>query len=108
MTDTSGTPISPVGQINPELTISAASINNEPVELDGTPTSPERLRRGSKPLVLENLGTAERERRARLHSERQADPAVLVDIPQTPQATELEMSGATKEEASSLSGRPST
>ncbi|KAK5124253.1 hypothetical protein LTR85_001956 [Meristemomyces frigidus] len=97
MTDPSGTPISPVGQSKPELTISAAPINDEPVELDGTPTSPERLRRGSKPLVLESLGPEERERRAKLHSERQADPAVLVDIPQTPQAAELEKSGATIE-----------
>ncbi|KAK5135355.1 hypothetical protein LTR08_005297 [Meristemomyces frigidus] len=36
-------------------------------------------------------------RRAKLHSERQADPAVLVDIPETPQAEELQKSGAMDE-----------
>lgn len=44
-------PISPVTSSKPELTISEAAINAEPVELDGTPTSPERAsgtRRSSK------------------------------------------------------------
>jgi len=35
------------------------------------------------------------QKRAQLHKERKNDPAVLVDIPQTPQAEELEKSGAT-------------
>lgn len=50
MADTQGTPVSPVGVNKPEISVSAASINNEPVELDSTPTSPEeqRRRRGSK------------------------------------------------------------
>lgn len=45
-----GDPISPVTITKPELTISAPAINNEPVELDGTPTSTgiKERRRSSK------------------------------------------------------------
>lgn len=58
----SETPISPVGVSKPELTITAASINNEPVELDSTPTSPEKSRRrGSKAEALEQLAPEEQE-----------------------------------------------
>lgn len=48
--DDQTTPISPVGATKPEISVSAPAINNEPVELDSTPTSPEELkkRRGSK------------------------------------------------------------
>lgn len=38
------------------------------------------------------------QRRAQLIAERKRDPAVLVDIPKTPQAEELEKSGATAED----------
>jgi hypothetical protein len=50
MVDTDKAPISPVGVSKPEISVSAAAINSEPVELDSTPTSPEELqkRRGSK------------------------------------------------------------
>lgn len=51
MASTDPTPISPVTRTaNPEISVSAAAINNEPVELDSTPTSPEeqRRRRSSK------------------------------------------------------------
>lgn len=50
MSDAQGTPVSPVGVSKPEISVSAAAINSEPVELDSTPTSPEDLkkRRGSK------------------------------------------------------------
>ena len=64
------TPISPVGTSKPELTLTMASINNEPIELDATPTSPEVMRmsrRSSKALALEafqaqrGINSAERE-----------------------------------------------
>ena len=41
------------------------------------------------------------QRREKLHAERQADPAIMVDIPKTPQAEELQKSGA-MDEASEL------
>ncbi|KXT15072.1 hypothetical protein AC579_1506 [Pseudocercospora musae] len=108
------TPISPVTGKAPELTLSIASINNEPIELDSTPASPETLRlapRGSKATALEaveadpGLSPAEKERRAQKILDRQADPAVLVDIPQTPQAEELEKSGATKDDSGNATSR---
>lgn len=58
-------PISPIKLSKPELTISAAAINNEPIELDGTSISPEELRlarRGSKDEALEALGLGRAER----------------------------------------------
>ena len=58
------TPVSPVRDTKPELTLTSASINNEPVELDSTPASPEHLRavrRGSKPAALEELSPEEQE-----------------------------------------------
>jgi len=111
MATSSDPPISPVTASRPELTISAASVNAEPVELDGTPTSPERARtiasrRGSRPTNLElteeelaGMTVEERQRREELISSRKADPAVLVDIPQTPGAEELSISGATSDSA---------
>jgi hypothetical protein len=56
-------PISPVADKNPVFTLSAATIevNQEPVELDSTPTSHEQLkRRESKAGVLEGLSEKER------------------------------------------------
>jgi hypothetical protein len=66
MASASETPISPVGVSKPELTISAPAMNEEPVELDGTPTSAENVRsglarRGSKAEVLAELSAEERE-----------------------------------------------
>lgn len=50
------TPISPVTTSKPpEFTISAPAVNSEPVELDSTPTSAEKvhdLKHGSKPEQL--------------------------------------------------------
>ncbi|KAK0904262.1 hypothetical protein LTR57_018793 [Friedmanniomyces endolithicus] len=40
------------------------------------------------------MSPQEREKRARLISERKEDPGVLVDIPQTPHAEEFEQAGA--------------
>lgn len=69
------TPISPVKFNKPELTISAAAINNEPIELDSTPLSAEDLRmarRGSKAAALEALdaekGLSSSEREVCCHS----------------------------------------
>ncbi|WPH02534.1 Hypothetical protein R9X50_00539900 [Acrodontium crateriforme] len=92
MTDSSGFPISPIRVNRPELTISPAAINSEPVELDSTPASPETVkRRGSKTTMLEMaLTPEEQEKRAQLISERKGNPAVLVDIPQTPGPDQLE------------------
>ncbi|KAK4498777.1 hypothetical protein PRZ48_009287 [Zasmidium cellare] len=104
------TPISPIKLTKPELTISAAAINNEPIELDGTSISPEELRlarRGSKAEALEaleaekGLSRAERERRAKLILERKSNPAVLVDIPQAPAPDELERAGAGRDDGNS-------
>jgi hypothetical protein len=64
MASASETPISPVTDSKPELTISAPSINAEPVELDSTPASPENVRNGrraSKPEALEELSPKEKE-----------------------------------------------
>ncbi|KAK0269264.1 hypothetical protein LTR91_015004 [Friedmanniomyces endolithicus] len=94
MANASGVPISPVGKSNPQFTLSAAAINNEPVELDGEPASPEHHHHHSKADALEGLSPQEREKRARLMSERKEDPGVLVDIPQTPHAEEFEQAGA--------------
>ncbi|KAF2772044.1 hypothetical protein EJ03DRAFT_348856 [Teratosphaeria nubilosa] len=91
----SADPISPVGVSRPELTISPASINNQPIELDSTPSSTRNTRRGSRAAVLEDMSPQEREKREQLISQRKSNPAVMVDIPQTPGADELEKSGAT-------------
>ncbi|KAI6901381.1 hypothetical protein KC318_g8164 [Hortaea werneckii] len=66
-----------------------------PAELDGTPSSPERMRRNSRPRALKDLSPEERDRRIAMHKERENDPAVLVDLPGTPQAEELEKVGVT-------------
>ena len=51
------TPISPVtaSKPGPQFTLSAASINNEPIELDSTELSPEMGRRRSDAVALEEL-----------------------------------------------------
>lgn len=109
--------ISPITTEKPELVVSAASINSEPVELDSTPASPEkvRARRASRDELLAELDEEEKEvcsdqmgsnrngmvdavvadwrtyqKRKQLLLERKGDPAVLVDIPKTPGADELE------------------
>lgn len=55
--------VSPMGTGNPEFIISAESINAEPVELDSTPASPEkvRARRASRDELLAELGEDEKE-----------------------------------------------
>ncbi|PNS20258.1 Peregrin [Sphaceloma murrayae] len=98
-------PVSPVRTNKPELRIDAAAINDIPVELDGTPTTPARLRARATdgherqqhaPAADEPISKEEKERLAKLISERKGDPAVLVDIPQTPQAEELNIAEKTK------------
>lgn len=59
------TPISPVGVTKPELTVSAASINNEPVELDSTPTSPEKTREGRRGSKVDALDLSPQEQEVR-------------------------------------------
>ncbi|KAK5109778.1 hypothetical protein LTR62_006510 [Meristemomyces frigidus] len=84
-------PISPVDKAKPELTLSAAAINSTPVELDGESTS---IVPGSaeqrRDQVVGQPSLEEREKRDKIISERKDDPAVLVDIPQTPDADEFE------------------
>jgi hypothetical protein len=55
--------ISPVTTEKPELIVSAPSINSEPVELDSTPTSPDkvRTRRASRDELLAELDEEEKE-----------------------------------------------
>jgi hypothetical protein len=55
--------VSPIDTAKPEFIISAQSINAEPIELDGTPTSPEkvRARRASRDELLAGLGGKEKE-----------------------------------------------
>ncbi|KAI7369834.1 hypothetical protein KC354_g1650 [Hortaea werneckii] len=67
--------ISPVQTENPDVTSPAALAIREPIELDAT--SP------PKPT----------EKRVAMHKERENDPAVLIDLPKTPQAEELEKVG---------------
>lgn len=55
--------VSPVATERPQLIISAASINSEPVELDSVPASPAkvRARRASRDELLAELGGEEKE-----------------------------------------------
>lgn len=55
--------VSPVGTERPELIISVASINAEPVELDSVPASPAkvRARRASRDELLAELDGEEKE-----------------------------------------------
>jgi hypothetical protein len=55
--------ISPVTTEKPELIFSAPSINSEPVELDSTPASPDkvRTRRASRDELLAELDGEEKE-----------------------------------------------
>ncbi|KAK4987947.1 hypothetical protein LTR50_004284 [Elasticomyces elasticus] len=95
MSDTNDpTPISPVRAARFDLLVSAAAINDEPVELDGTPSSPEKASaEGNKTLPAMNkehpVNLQDQEKRNEFLKSRIHDPAVLVDIPQTPRAEEL-------------------
>jgi hypothetical protein len=55
--------VSPIDTAKPEFIISAQSINAEPVELDSTPASPEkvRARRASRDELIAELGEEEKE-----------------------------------------------
>ena len=55
--------VSPIDTTKPEFIILAQSINAEPIELDGTPTSPEkvRARRASRDELLAGLDGKEKE-----------------------------------------------
>ena len=55
--------ISPIRTVKPELPRSIPSINFEPVELDSTPTSPEKMRarRASRDELLAELDGEEKE-----------------------------------------------
>jgi hypothetical protein len=55
--------VSPIRTVKPELPLSAPSINSEPVELDSTPASPEKMRarRASRDELLAELGGEEKE-----------------------------------------------
>jgi hypothetical protein len=55
--------VSPIDTAKPEFIVSAQSINAEPIELDGTPTSPEkvRARRASRDELLAGLDGEEKE-----------------------------------------------
>jgi hypothetical protein len=63
MASSSDQVVSPVDTAKPEFIISAQSINSEPVELDGTPASPEkvRARRASRDELIAGLGVEEKE-----------------------------------------------
>ncbi|KAI7471729.1 hypothetical protein KC357_g5965 [Hortaea werneckii] len=68
-------PISPVQTEHPVVRSPATLASREPIDLDAT--SP------PKPT----------EKRVAMHKERENDPAVLIDLPKTPQAEELEKVG---------------
>ncbi|OQN99482.1 hypothetical protein B0A48_14460 [Cryoendolithus antarcticus] len=90
--------VSPVTTERPILTLTSASINTEPVELESTPISPDKVKampRTSRDDLLRDMSPEDVEKRDALLKERKSDPAVMVDIPQTPGAEELEKSGAT-------------
>lgn len=55
--------VSPIRTVKPELPLSIPSINSEPVELDSTPASPEKMRarRASRDELLAELGGEEKE-----------------------------------------------
>ncbi|KAI7235890.1 hypothetical protein KC330_g4027 [Hortaea werneckii] len=101
-------PISPVqaekDKKKPDLpspSSSAAMVTSHdeaPAELDGTPSSPERMRRNLRPRALKDLSPEERDKLVAMHKERENDPAVLVDLPGTPQAEELEKVGVTEKQ----------
>lgn len=112
---------SPVRMDRPELTITEASINDVPVELEGSPATaatavavapsaphPEELtpqeREVRSPSIAPSSSahmlpchlspTDPPQRRQQLISERKGDSAVLVDIPQTPGPEELSKSAS--------------
>ncbi|KAI9794163.1 MAG: hypothetical protein M1816_006088 [Peltula sp. TS41687] len=62
-----------------------------PVELDGSPVTPSH--QSSSPMSsLEQPSERSRsDERAKAHAEKRKDPAVLVDIPQTPAAQDYEV-----------------
>ncbi|KAI5365929.1 hypothetical protein Slin15195_G074570 [Septoria linicola] len=111
MASNSETPISPITTRAPGLTVPVPAVNEFPVELDSTPTSPEKVRRSSRAALDEaasSLSAAERERKKKLAETRKADPAVIALIPQTPGAEELEKAGATQDaepQAGSAAGK---
>lgn len=104
-------PVSPVGASRPEFRIDHVAINNEPVELDGTPTSPAQTQRRLSSQdgttaegkqvhqllrsVYSHCSLTRTQDLANLISSRKGNPAVLVDLPETPQAEELAVSEAT-------------
>ncbi|GIZ43649.1 hypothetical protein CKM354_000686600 [Cercospora kikuchii] len=102
--------VSPVTTRAPDLTASIAAVNAQPVELDSTPTSPEKVRRSFRATALEQAETkltpAEQERLKELAKTRKADPAVMQDIPQIPTAEELEIAEDSKD-ATDAAGRSS-
>lgn len=62
---TTADPISPVRGDRPELRIDAAPINNEPVELDGTPTTPSTLRARAEGSISEPTMITDEEKKVR-------------------------------------------
>ncbi|KAJ9625530.1 hypothetical protein H2203_004287 [Taxawa tesnikishii (nom. ined.)] len=95
------TPISPVQPSRPELSVDSAAIDTVPVELDGTPTSPEqlkaKLRPSAHPVDGASASAEDQQKLAELISLRKSDPAVMQDIPMTPGAEEFDIAGVTKE-----------
>ncbi|KAF2756624.1 hypothetical protein EJ05DRAFT_502121 [Pseudovirgaria hyperparasitica] len=75
----------------PFIDIATRSINSVPVELDGTPTSPQtqRARSGSVASIDKNLAQKKAEETPEQREARLRDPAVLTEIPKTPGADEL-------------------
>ncbi|KAL9532089.1 hypothetical protein SMMN14_04703 [Sphaerulina musiva] len=94
MGSSSETPVSPLATRGPDLTFTIPAINAQPVELDSTPTSPEKTRRlaaaASGQADASPSSLMDREHLKQVVEKRKADPAVLQDIPQLPGPHELE------------------
>jgi len=97
-----------VASIKPFIETSTPAINSEPVEMDASPTVERRgtgmtddggegrmFSPDQDDEIMEELsgvrgeGTGVREKRAAMLASRSKDPAVLVDIPQDPNADEV-------------------
>ncbi|KAF2436699.1 hypothetical protein EJ08DRAFT_711805 [Tothia fuscella] len=103
---------------NPYIDTTINSINTAPVELDSTPVSPVTRKQSWKaPTTVGGASTVSpdeeeetyaelsgevggngvgREKRKKLLAARSKDPAVLVDLPQTPRAEEYEVATVRK------------
>ncbi|EME44095.1 hypothetical protein DOTSEDRAFT_24191 [Dothistroma septosporum NZE10] len=78
----------------PQFTLSAASINSDPSELDSTELSPETSSRRSEAVAMRSTAWIRRNRKSQIRAElgdkRKCDSTVIGNVPQEPSSTEFE------------------